>query len=133
MVQKSIATSSNSPDGSDSSLKMIRNLPSQVIPPGENKPQQDLDDLVADKVGRHAGAIIDSLIDQARKGHYQAAQFLLSELKRIRAELKDATDQETDDRLAAIADFFEAEFNKEQKSSDDRDSSCGNAASRISE
>jgi hypothetical protein len=92
---------------------MIRNLPSQVIPPGETEPQPDLDDLVADKVSRHAGEIIDALIDQAKKGHYQAAQFLLTEFKRIRADLKDASSDEIDKRLSAIADLFEAEFKKE--------------------
>jgi hypothetical protein len=94
-----------------------------VIEPGPNPPTVlEVAQRLLGKLTTNAEGVIDSLIHQAKNGHYQSAQLLLSEMNRIGAELKDAGDRETSERLRALVEMMEDEYRDKPTRRDETES-----------
>jgi hypothetical protein len=94
-----------------------------VIEPGANPPTVlEVAQRVLGKLTTNVEGIFDSLIHQAKHGHYQSAQLLLSEMNRLSAELKDAGDHETSERLRALVEMMEEEYRDKPTRHDESES-----------
>ena len=87
----------------------------QVIEPGPNPPTvTEIAQRMVAKITTNADQMLDALILLAKGGHFQAAEYLLTEMHRLALVLKDVDKKSLSDRLAPIVARMEAEYHKRQ-------------------
>jgi hypothetical protein len=91
----------------------------EVIQPGPNSPSVvDVSKSMLAKITTNSNGIIDSLIKQAATGHYQAAQYLLSEMNRLGEALKNSDQPSVVEILRPVLERLKAKQIAEGKISD---------------
>jgi len=85
----------------------------QVLEPGPNPPTVvEIATRMVAKITTNADLMLDALIRLAIGGHYQAAEYLLSQMHRLAAELKNTDSDKWSARLGPLVASLQAEYCK---------------------